>query len=150
MTILCINQNFHYHKLLPLLHIAQRVIRCSFMFAVCMFVRSGDGHFDHLDKLSHWLKWCTMQQAHSQNSQGPNLYLIFLSHSQSQSQSQCFMQCLSRSFGQFQRINIANIIMTVTMAMTVTKNKIHAPSFNQMAKYVQVYLNQGFFKFLSK
>ena len=52
---------------------------------------------------------------------GPYLYLIFLSQSQSQSLSQCFMQCLSCSFGEYQKINIADIIMNVTMTMTVTK-----------------------------
>ena len=32
-----------------------------------------------------------------------------------------FLQCLSCSFGQYYKINIADIIMTVTMTMTVTK-----------------------------
>ena len=53
----------------------------------------------------------------------------FLSQSQSQSQSQCLMQCLSCCFRQKQKINIANIIMTVTMTVTVTKNKVQCPSF---------------------
>ena len=41
-------------------------------------------------------------------NKGPILYLIFLL------QSQCFMQCLSCSFGQNQKTDIADIIMSMT------------------------------------